>query len=45
MLAMLSIENTGGSFWHNCEHTEPLLDNQALYLIALTAERTLCYRF
>jgi 7,8-dihydropterin-6-yl-methyl-4-(beta-D-ribofuranosyl)aminobenzene 5'-phosphate synthase len=28
------LENTGGSFWHNSEHTEvdPLLDDQALYL-------------
>ncbi len=28
------MENTGGAFWHNCEHTQvdPLLDDQALYL-------------
>lgn len=29
-----SLENTGGAFWHDCEHTEVdlLLDDQALYL-------------
>jgi 7,8-dihydropterin-6-yl-methyl-4-(beta-D-ribofuranosyl)aminobenzene 5'-phosphate synthase len=28
------LENTGGSFWHNCEHTQrdSLWDDQALYL-------------